>query len=325
MVRWRARRLREATRTADRVRVTRIRVRSFRKPTLVLLAVASLGAALAACGGDDGDDESSAPAGESGGTLFTQTADSGMLRPVAGEDGVFTLTLTNPGPKVTTFKDRPAREAGSEGVADFVDHWDARGFGQDPPNAALVVDTAPDEADTTVFTLADPRYDEGTGTLTYRATRVEGGGTDALPDDEADAPPQFEGARVFIDSADAAEVHGLFVETLSQGSVKLSFDPAFTVIFGSGQGINFHGGDNRGRVQAEPTFVSMSASSYVSLKVSGSLPITGTASVMGQPTIKAELDGGTTDYTITGGKFCIGPGCSGDGATDGAGGTETGG
>lgn len=74
--------------------------------------------------------------GENGAFLFVQTARSGTWAPKAGENGVYTLTLTDTPDQTVYFSDRPARVVG---VAPLQQFLDGLGFSpQNQPNAALV-------------------------------------------------------------------------------------------------------------------------------------------------------------------------------------------
>jgi hypothetical protein len=293
-----------------------------RRRLLTSLALAaSVAVAVVACADDDGDDDGSQAAG--GGELFTLTTDAGTLEPVEGEDGVFTLTFDNPAPQVTTFTDRPVRNAGTEGLVQFVDQWDARGFAEDPPNAALVVDAEPDNADTAVFTLAEPTYDQASGAVTYRATQIEGGGTESLPKHEADLPSQFRHAHLFIDPAAGAPTHDFYLtaETIwdPQFSLELEFDSGFSVVLE--EGIVFAYGVARGGPAPPPgdegggevttQQMTLTGVGSIDAQVSGPLPITGTATVPPDlDEVWVEVDSGPKQRLI-GGPFCfpLGPGC----------------
>jgi hypothetical protein len=55
----------------------------------------------------------------------------------------------------------------------FIEEWDAEGFEDVPPNAALVIDDAPDRADVHVLELRTPELDATANTLTFTATALE--------------------------------------------------------------------------------------------------------------------------------------------------------
>lgn len=104
--------------------------------------------------------------------LYVQQTSGGSIVRVG--PGAYRLRLTGVSPRVTTFTDRPRRRAGSQGIEGFVHKWGANGFGADPPNAALVSDHAPASRDVALLTLAHPRYDRATQTLTYRVAPLHG-------------------------------------------------------------------------------------------------------------------------------------------------------
>ena len=73
--------------------------------------------------------------------LFVQTFQSGTIATVEGVEGRYTLTLEGGHGQTVYFSDRPARLAGATSTGEFLDRL---GFPDDnPPNAALVVETAP--------------------------------------------------------------------------------------------------------------------------------------------------------------------------------------
>lgn len=134
--------------------------------------------------------------------LFVQTARDGTLRPVKGEQETYTLTLRGVAKRVTSFTDRPLRAASMLGVEEFIKYWDGGTFESDPPNAALVIDDAPEGRDTFVVELSDPATKGDT--LTYRATLIRDEPTGRLTGfaDQVDAKPpkKFGPASLFIDS-----------------------------------------------------------------------------------------------------------------------------
>ncbi|MFN8025466.1 MAG: hypothetical protein U0W40_03620 [Acidimicrobiia bacterium] len=136
--------------------------------------------------------------------LFVQTAGGGTLKSVKGEAGTYTLTLQNVPATVTTFTDRPMRVRSDEATADFVGLWDGGSFADSPPNAALVIDDAPDSSDTFVFTLTAPKYDAKAKQLRYTATIVTDSPTGRLAEfaDAVDQnpPTKFGRASLFVDA-----------------------------------------------------------------------------------------------------------------------------
>ncbi len=274
-------------------------------PALLVFAIL----ALAGCGDDDenGDEQ---PGASAGGELFTQTARGGSLEPVAGRDDTFTLTLDDPAQDVTAFADRPVRSADTEPLADFVASWSRRGFDQDPPNAALVIDKQPEDADTTIFTLADPRYDQSSGGVSYTATHVSGGSSSLPSDEDADPPPTFGDAHLFIDPSTAGEVHGfeLDVNSVRMGRhVHLTFNSPWTVVFaGDQQEISYDVGPDVGGGVLLPSEVDLISSGSVQFGVGGGTgPITGTATVPGGAAVSVSIDDGP-DQPLRNGSFSLG-------------------
>lgn len=111
------------------------------------------------------------PSADTAGThpefLFTQSFNGGTWVPKSGASGVYTLTLTGAAATTTYFSDRPERIVGLAPTQQFLD---GLGFTpENPPNAALVTQTADGEQDILVIELDAPIYDAAAGTLTYEA------------------------------------------------------------------------------------------------------------------------------------------------------------
>ncbi len=139
--------------------------------------------------------------GEGGSDLFVQSFGAGTLAPKSGESGVYTLTLEGATGQTIYFSDRPARRVGlvpTEALLEQLGFTPA-----DPPNAALVAQTAAGE-EVVVVELFDPSYDEAAGTLTYGARILADYAGGALADfarreEGAEPAPAFETAHLFID------------------------------------------------------------------------------------------------------------------------------
>ena len=216
---------------------------------------------------------------------------------------------------MTSFTDRPERRAGKESLEEFVAGWDRR-FGDDPPNAALVLDRADEDADTVVLELSDPRR-EGDG-VTYRAKRVEDAGG-ALADFAGDADDsvaeRFGEASLFIDAAPSG---GLSPQSLqlkvgdADCCVTLTFDdPAKVVVLDSpgsdpGNETKFVP-DDYGQVHVKSSSVRIFGGTLVFNVDPGGRPITGTAKVMGSgKTILGGANGGDPSAPLRDGRFTIG-------------------
>lgn len=221
-------------------------MRAGRAAILLLAVVLSVGvSSLVACGEDD---DRPPPKAATGGTLFTQSTAGGSLRPKGAD--TFELILRNPARRVTAFSDRPSRRAASEPLSDFVDRWAQRGFQNDPPNAALVVDDAPDDKDSMVLELSDPRLGPDAGTLRYTAKRVGGRSAPALSglssDRNTSVAETFGRAQLFIDAGAGDGIRPLSLQYSripQEASVKLTFDdPATVVLTPQPQETQFQGG-----------------------------------------------------------------------------------
>ena len=277
----------------------------------LLLAASAAALVLAGCGGDGDDDSTGAsetPA--EGGELFTQTAGAGTLAPVQGKNDVFTLTLSDASKDVTQFTDRPVRSATTESLEDFVNQWATRGFADDPPNAALVLDEESENADTSVFELAQPKYESTSGDVSYQATQIEGA-TAALPNPDADArpPSKFGQAHLFIDPGSTPTVD-FFVQTRSQsgaggGRVVLTLDAPFTVLVGSGTQEAVWAGEGGGYIGGSA--ISVTGEGQIDVQVAGgSPPITGTANIPSGTTVSAQVANGAT-RPVKSGSFSLSP------------------
>jgi hypothetical protein len=135
--------------------------------------------------------------------LFVQTYQSGTITPVDGTDGRYTLALEAGTGQTVYFSDRPDRIVGATETPQFLE---SLGFSQEnPPNAALVVETAPGESDVAVVELFDPSYDPISQSVSYEIqvlanwqNELELGFTEA-PTDLATLAPSFGAAQLFID------------------------------------------------------------------------------------------------------------------------------
>jgi len=136
-----------------------------------------------------------------GSDLFVQTFRAGTLTPDPNESGVYTLSLEGSLGDTVYFSDRPARRVGVIPTAVLLEQL---GFTPaDPPNAALVAETA-DGEDILVVELMNPRYDEAAGTLAYDVRLLADYAGTALADLAArQADDQFASsfttAHLFID------------------------------------------------------------------------------------------------------------------------------
>src|SRR5215218_5357799 len=143
--------------------------------------------------------------------LFVQTYQSGTITPTEGVDGRYTLTLEGGHGQTIYFSDRPDRVVGADPTPQFLE-----GLGflpENPPNAALVVETAPGETDVAVVELFNPVYDPVSQGVTYEIevlsnwqAELEMEFTEA-PADLATLAPSFGSAQLFIDDCAAGMVY----------------------------------------------------------------------------------------------------------------------
>jgi hypothetical protein len=103
--------------------------------------------------------------------MFVQTAQSGTLVPVAGEDNRYTLTLMGASPQTIAFSDRPERVVVQAPMQKFLDGMCFRP--KNGPNAALEILEASENEDVAVVELFDPVYDAASQTLKYNVSIIE--------------------------------------------------------------------------------------------------------------------------------------------------------
>lgn len=102
-------------------------------------------------------------------TLFVQDFSAGSVKRVS--ENRFDLTIRARG-DMTAFADRPARKTWRLATSTFVSRWSTYGFDADPPNAALVIDGAPRDADALAVTLLSVHRRRGA--LVYRVQPLRG-------------------------------------------------------------------------------------------------------------------------------------------------------
>lgn len=134
---------------------------------------------------------------ENSSRLFVIVSDGGTSQ-AAGTDTV-EITLTGVATSVTTFSDRPSRDAATESIATFVDAWPGR-FGNEPPNAALVTQGGAADAGVATIALRPPTYDPASGRLAFAARLLpRSGGTSQIA-----IPASFGRAQLFVDTSAGA-------------------------------------------------------------------------------------------------------------------------
>lgn len=176
------------------------------------LAAAGLGAAgLAAAQDASPEADETTGTTEHGPTmLFVQTYQGGTITPKEGTDR-YELVLERGFGQTIYFSDRPDRIVGTSDTPDFLE---GLGFMENnPPNAAIVVETGPDTHDIAVIELFTPTYDPVTQGVTYEIVfldnweeSLEFGLTHAptaLPEMET----SFGAASLFIDDCPDMEMH----------------------------------------------------------------------------------------------------------------------
>lgn len=97
--------------------------------------------------------------------LFVQTFQSGSIAPAEGVSGRYTVTLEQGTGQTIYFADRPSRDVGTTPTPQFLE---GLGFPEDnPPNAALLVETEAGESDIAVVELFNPLYHPQDRGVTY--------------------------------------------------------------------------------------------------------------------------------------------------------------
>jgi hypothetical protein len=164
--------------------------------------------------------------------LFVQPFDAGTWAPKAGEDGVYTLTLTGAAANTVYFSDRPERVVGITPNQQFLD---GLGFTpNNPPNAAVVA-TREDEDDQEVLVieLLNPAYDAEAQTLTYDARVLADYGEHglahlAIQQQDYELGETFGAGSLFIDDCAAQNVRCLDIiteEIYGTLPAKFCYDP----------------------------------------------------------------------------------------------------
>lgn len=155
--------------------------------------------------------------------LFVQSFESGRIEPAEGAEGRYTLTLDHGLGQTVYFSDRPDRIVGATPTGQFLD---GLGFTPDnPPNAALVVETGPGKTDLAVVELFDPVHDPAAATVTYELAVLANWedssdlGFTAASTGLAALAPSFGSAQLFIDDCAAADIKCLNFVSASRAVV----------------------------------------------------------------------------------------------------------
>lgn len=109
--------------------------------------------------------------------LYVQTSNGATIEPVAGQSGVYKISLTNTSAYTTYFADRPKAISGIVPTENFVGSW-SKGkdsFDQSSPNAALEGISADKTQHVSyIFTLSNVSYDKQTQTLSFDGKLING-------------------------------------------------------------------------------------------------------------------------------------------------------
>jgi hypothetical protein len=171
-------------------------------------ALATVGTGSAAANAEDAapPDAAHGPA-----MLFVQSFRAGSVAPKEGAQGRYALTLEQGLGETVYFSDRPDLVVGSTPTPRFLA---GLGFPADnPPNAALVAETAPGQTEIAVLQLYSPAYDEPTRTATYEVAVLQSWQRSAeegfaeAPADLAAVAPSFGAAHLFIDDCPQTDIN----------------------------------------------------------------------------------------------------------------------
>jgi hypothetical protein len=142
--------------------------------------------------------------------LFVQSFRAGSVAAKDGAEGRYALTLEQGLGETVYFSDRPDLVVGSTPTPRFLA---GLGFPEDnPPNAALIAETAPGETEIAVLRLYSPAYDEPTHTATYEVAALQTwtrSQEQAFTETKAALPellPSFGAAHLFIDDCPAGGI-----------------------------------------------------------------------------------------------------------------------
>jgi hypothetical protein len=161
--------------------------------------------------------------------MFVQSFQSGSIGPKEGSDDTYTVTLEQGTGQTIYFADRPSRDVGTVATGQFLQ---GLGFSEDnPPNAAIVIDTGDGETDIAVVELLNPDVSaDGTG-VTYDVQFLDNWedslewGFSEAPADLPQIATDFGAAHLFIDDCPSVNItccpasrHGGLMQTCELGS-----------------------------------------------------------------------------------------------------------
>jgi len=174
------------------------------------LAAGVLAAGIRSASAQDATPDAAAEGTSAPAMLFVQTYQSGTITPTEGVDGRYTLTLEQGHGQTIYFSDRPDRIVGADTTPRFLEGMP---FPSDnPPNAALVVETAPGETDVAVVELFNPLYDPVTQGVTYEVEVLANWQAELgmefteAPTDLAALAPSFGSTQLFIDDCPNSDI-----------------------------------------------------------------------------------------------------------------------
>lgn len=125
---------------------------------------------------------------------------------------------------VTWFTDRPHRRAGSTTLSSLAAIWEASGFTDDPPNAALIMQDGGKER-THVVEMTDPRV--GHNRVSFAVKAIEGGTEAGYKHTHNLRASSYERARLFIDDAALEPCPGVLTsdQTIATAESHLKANP----------------------------------------------------------------------------------------------------
>jgi hypothetical protein len=139
--------------------------------------------------------------------LFVQSFQNGAIVPIEGRNGRYTVALEQGTGQTIYFGDRPSRAVGVTPTSDFLV---GLGFSEEnPPNAALIVETETGETDIAVVELFNPHHDPLGMGVTYEVEVLANWqddlelGLHEEPKDLAALTPVFGAAHLLIDDCNS--------------------------------------------------------------------------------------------------------------------------
>lgn len=135
--------------------------------------------------------------------LFVMQAGGGGVSADDPNQKTFAFTLRDPDPMVIFLSDRPKRLVGHLPLQLFVQSWNLMGFGDQPPEAALIFSDGNARESAVIVQVTRPQWDASAKSLSFQARIIQGDqGPDApftSPVADSRMPASFGHLSLFID------------------------------------------------------------------------------------------------------------------------------